>query len=97
MVFCSPRELLERRMGGVLAGSGVFVGAKIGVLVGGGVFVGMEVGVLVGDGVFVGAKVGVFAGNSVFVGIGVKVGVSLALHPLMTRTTRPRSTSRKRA
>jgi len=48
MVFCSPRDISERRTGGVLVGSGVFVGTGVGVLVGSGVFVGTGVGVGVG-------------------------------------------------
>ena len=97
MTFCSPRDLSERRTGGVLVGSGVLVAPEVGVLVGGGVFVGTGVGVLVGGGVFVGTGVGVLIGGGVFVGTGVEVGVGLAAHPLIARMTRPRSASRKQA
>jgi hypothetical protein len=96
-VFCSPRDLSERRTMGVLVGAGVLVGPGVGVLVGGGVFVGAGVGVLVGGGVFVGAGVGVLIGNGVSVGTVVEVGVELAAHPLIARMTRPRSASRKHA
>ncbi len=80
----------------MLVGGGVFVGAGVGVLVGSGVSVGAGVGVLVvGSGVFVGAGVGVLVGGGVFVGTGVEVGLGLAAHPLMARTTRLSSASRK--
>ena len=96
MVFCSPRDLSERRTMGVLVGAGVLVGPGVGVLVGGGVFVGAGVGVLVGGGVFVGAGVGVLIGSGVSVGTGVEmVGGRLAAHPLTVRMNRPRRTSHK--
>jgi hypothetical protein len=83
MVFCSPRDLSERRTEGVLVGGSVFVGTGTGVLVGSSVFVGTGVGVLVGSGVLVGT--------------GVEVGVGLVAHPLIARMTRPKSASRKHA
>jgi len=43
MVFCSPRDLSERRTGGVLVGGGVSVGTGVGVLVDSGVSVGTGV------------------------------------------------------